>query len=87
MANQRDMKGLYQKQPAKGSVCVHFRLDPETNRQMLDAVNFLFDHEMPYSQSVIVRAALRDLVKYMKRDGADLGEIERKLEAARGVRG
>ena len=70
--NQRQ-RTLPQRTTARGggSERYHFRLDAETFRQLQEAVTWFEGNDMSYSESCIVRAAIREYLQQLQAKDAD----------------
>jgi len=76
--NQRERIGtegkrLHQRTTARGggSEAFHFRIDAETYRQLKEAVTWFEGNDMSYSESCIVRAAIREYLQQLQAKDAD----------------
>jgi hypothetical protein len=88
MSNAR-VRALPQRVTARGngSKPRHFRLDNETERQLQAAMAWYEERSFSYSESCIVRVALRDLLTHLlDSNPADEEEIIGRIEEARAGR-
>jgi predicted transcriptional regulator len=77
-------KRLPQRTTARGggSKAYHFRIDDETYRQLLEAVAWYEGNDMSYSESCIVRAAIREYLEQLQ--GTSMGQSPGSRQAATG---
>ena len=72
----------------RGSEAYHFRMDPETRHQLKEAGAWFETRSLSYSDSVLIRTAIRDLLAHLQgADPEEFGGIVERVELASGVVG